>query len=65
MRDELRHFGWEILEYKTTGFWLGNEDESAVSLRQLYAYDSRFRTLLREKELGDFITLVARRLAPV
>lgn len=61
MRRELPARGWEIVDLRTDHLWDASLDPTHATLRQWYAGDARFRTLLAERDLGDFVTVVARR----
>ena len=59
LREELPRLGWRVEELTTRLLWDGNADPTHATLREWWAYDARFRRLLVERELGDFITCVA------
>jgi 2-polyprenyl-3-methyl-5-hydroxy-6-metoxy-1,4-benzoquinol methylase len=62
LRRELPKLGWSIVHLSTDHFWDSSPDPSHSTLRELWSADSRFRRLLVERELGDFVTCVARRI---
>ncbi|HTY76878.1 MAG TPA: class I SAM-dependent methyltransferase [Candidatus Bathyarchaeia archaeon] len=59
LREELPKLGWRVRELTTRFYWDGNADPTHAALRDWWAYDARFRRLLVERELGDFINCVA------
>ncbi len=59
LRSWLCDLGWTIRELRTWHLWDGSSDPTHATLRDWHAADARFRTLLAERELGDFITCVA------
>lgn len=59
LREELPRLGWRVAELTTRMLWDGNADPTRATLREWWASDARFRRLLVERELGDFITCVA------
>ncbi len=59
LRRELPALGWRICHMKTHLSWDSNADPARASLRELWAYDARFRRLLTELDRGDLVTLVA------
>jgi 2-polyprenyl-3-methyl-5-hydroxy-6-metoxy-1,4-benzoquinol methylase len=59
LREELPRLGWKVSELTTRLIWDTNADPTRATLRQWWAADARFRRLLAERELGDFITCVA------
>jgi 2-polyprenyl-3-methyl-5-hydroxy-6-metoxy-1,4-benzoquinol methylase len=61
LRRELPRLGWKIERLETHLVWTGSADPSHATLRDWYAADARFRSLLAEREAGDLVTLVARR----
>jgi SAM-dependent methyltransferase len=62
MRQRLPAAGWRVRDLHTWHFWDGSSDPTHASLRDLFVADARFRRLLRESELGDFLTCVAERV---
>lgn len=61
MRRELPRLGWRIEHLNTHLLWTGSADPCHATLREWYDADARFRDLLAEKDLGDFLLVVARR----
>ena len=59
MRSELDRLGWRILQLTTDTLWASDADPFAATLRDWFSADARFRRLLSDRELGDFITCVA------
>jgi 2-polyprenyl-3-methyl-5-hydroxy-6-metoxy-1,4-benzoquinol methylase len=59
IRQGLPAIGWRISDLRTWHVWDGSEDPTHATLRDWNAADARFRALLAERELGDFITCVA------
>jgi 2-polyprenyl-3-methyl-5-hydroxy-6-metoxy-1,4-benzoquinol methylase len=59
LRDWLADLGWAPRELRTWHLWNSSSDPTHATLRDWHAADARFRTLLAERELGDFITCVA------
>jgi SAM-dependent methyltransferase len=59
LRDELPRLGWRIAQLTTHRVWDGDADPTRATLREWWAADARFRRLLTERDLGDFITCVA------
>jgi len=59
LREELPQLGWKVSELTTRLIWDTDADPTRATLRQWWAADARFRRLLVERELGDFITCVA------
>jgi hypothetical protein len=59
LREELPRLGWKVSELATRLIWDADADPTRATLRQWWAADARFRRLLAERELGDFITCVA------
>jgi 2-polyprenyl-3-methyl-5-hydroxy-6-metoxy-1,4-benzoquinol methylase len=59
LREELPRLGWRISELTTRLLWDADADPTRATLRQWWAADARFRRLLAERDLGDFITCVA------
>jgi hypothetical protein len=59
IRGGLPKLGWQLRDLRTWHVWDGSEDPTHATLRDWHAADARFRTLLAERELGDFITCVA------
>ena len=61
LRAELPALGWTIEQLATEQLWDSNADATHQTLRDWHAHDARFRQLLTERDLGDLVTLVARR----
>jgi hypothetical protein len=59
IRGGLPKLGWQLRDLRTWHVWDGSEDPTHATLRDWHAADARLRTLLAERELGDFITCVA------
>lgn len=59
LRYWLADLGWTTRELHTWHLWDSSSDPTHATLRDWYASDARFRTLLTERDLGDFITCVA------
>jgi 2-polyprenyl-3-methyl-5-hydroxy-6-metoxy-1,4-benzoquinol methylase len=59
LREWLTGLGWSIRELRTWHLWDGSSDPTHATLRDWFAADARFRALLAERDLGDFITCVA------
>lgn len=63
LREELPRLGWTIVSLDTSGVWTMDADPTAATLREWWAHDARFRRFVIERELGDYVTCVARRTA--
>lgn len=61
LRARLPAIGWSIETLRTWHLWDGSADPIHASMRDWFNADARMRQLLEERELGDFITCVARR----
>jgi 2-polyprenyl-3-methyl-5-hydroxy-6-metoxy-1,4-benzoquinol methylase len=59
LREELPRLGWRVSGLTTRLVWDADADPTRATLRQWWAADARFRRLLVERDLGDFITCVA------
>jgi len=59
VRRELAVMGWRIERLETDTPWDGSADPLHATLRDWWNADARFRQLLVEKELGDFLLCVA------
>jgi len=59
LRQELEPLGWSVLRLTTDTLWAVDADPFAATLRDWFTADARFRRLLTDRELGDFITCVA------
>jgi hypothetical protein len=62
MRSQLPDAGWRIRSLHTWHVWDGSGDPTHAALRDWFTADARFRRLLRERDLGDFVTCVAERI---
>ncbi len=61
LRRELRDRGWDILRLTTDTLWAVDTDPFAATMRDWFIADARFRRLLTDRDLGDFVTCVATR----
>lgn len=59
LQRDLPSLGWRILQLTTRDVWDSCIDPSHATLRDWYVHDARFRALLRQRDLGDFVTCVA------
>jgi hypothetical protein len=59
LRTGLPRIGWNVRDLRTWHVWDGSDDPTHATLRDWFAADARFRRLLTERELGDFISCVA------
>jgi hypothetical protein len=59
IRETLPRLGWRIVTLETHAVWDGSADPTRATLREWWASDARFRTLLAEQELGDLVACVA------
>ena len=59
LREGLPRAGWRIQQLETWHVWDGSDDPTHATVRDWLAADARFRRLLIERDLGDFITCVA------
>lgn len=59
LRDRLPRLGWRIRDLWTWHVWDASVDPTRATLREWNAVDARFRRLLIERDLGDFVTCVA------
>ena len=55
----LADLGWTTRELRTWHVWDSSIDPTHAAFRDWHDADARFRTLLAERELGDFICCVA------
>jgi 2-polyprenyl-3-methyl-5-hydroxy-6-metoxy-1,4-benzoquinol methylase len=55
----LNSSGWDVAQMATSRLWTGDADPLAATLRDWWAADARFRRLLVDRDLGDFVTCVA------
>ena len=51
--------GWDVAQMATSRLWTVDADPRAATLRDWWAADARFRRLLVDRDLGDFVTCVA------
>jgi 2-polyprenyl-3-methyl-5-hydroxy-6-metoxy-1,4-benzoquinol methylase len=56
---ELDRAGWSIARIATDHIWSCDADPGSASLRDWWVADARFRRLLVEHHLGDFLTCIA------
>jgi 2-polyprenyl-3-methyl-5-hydroxy-6-metoxy-1,4-benzoquinol methylase len=61
IRELLPQLGWRIVSLRTWHIWDGDADPTKATLREWVDADARFRQLLEERDLGDFINCVAQR----
>lgn len=61
VRARLPELGWRLVHLETTAVWAGGADPTQAVLRDTFAHDARFRRLLAEREVGDFLIFAARR----
>jgi len=61
LRETLPRLGWRIVSLATDQVWDASPDDAHAALRDAWHADARFRRLLAERDLGDFVTCVARR----
>jgi hypothetical protein len=59
LREELARLNWEVVHLSTHSVWDGSADPVHETLRDWWVADARFRRLLTERDLGDFVTCVA------
>ena len=59
LRATLDGLGWRIAELQTWHVWQGSHDPAYATFRDWLEADARFRALLVEHDLGDFIRCVA------
>jgi SAM-dependent methyltransferase len=52
---------WDLLRLTTETFWAVDADPLAATAREWFDADARFRRLLSERDLGDFVLCIARR----
>jgi 2-polyprenyl-3-methyl-5-hydroxy-6-metoxy-1,4-benzoquinol methylase len=52
---------WDLLRLTTETFWAVNADPLVATAREWFDADARFRRLLSERDLGDFVLCIARR----
>ena len=63
LREELPRLGWEIVSLETSGVWTMDADPTAATLREWWVHDARFRRFVSDRDLGDYVTCIARRTA--
>ena len=63
VRDRFPALGWQVQHLQTWHVWDSNADPTHATLREWHDADARFRQLLIERELGDFLACVATRTA--
>jgi hypothetical protein len=61
MRHAFSQPDWELLRLTTETFWAVDAGPLVASAREWFDADGRFRRLLAERDLGDFLLCVARR----
>jgi SAM-dependent methyltransferase len=61
LREAFISPGWELLRLTTETFWAVNADPTVATAREWFDADARFRRLLSERDLGDFVLCLARR----
>jgi SAM-dependent methyltransferase len=59
IRRHLPALGWQIVSIRTWHVWDGDADPTKATLREWCDADARFRRLLEERDLGDFLECVA------
>jgi SAM-dependent methyltransferase len=59
LREALAPPDWEIVRLVTRAFWAVDADPLVATFREWFDADARFRRLLEERELGDFLLCVA------
>lgn len=59
LRRHLPALGWRIVSMRTWHVWDGDADPTKATLREWCDADARFRRLLEERDLGDFLECVA------
>jgi hypothetical protein len=50
---------WELVRLTTDTFWGSDADPVVATMREWFAADARFRRLIAERDLGDFLLCVA------
>jgi SAM-dependent methyltransferase len=61
LRDAFTPPDWDLLRLTTETFWAVNADPLVATAREWFDADARFRRLLSERDLGDFVLCIARR----
>ena len=59
LREAFSSPDWELLRLTTETFWAVNADPLVASAREWFDADARFRLLLSERDLGDFLLCIA------
>lgn len=59
LRTTLDGLGWVVRELRTWHLWDVSNDPTHATLRDWFTADARFRALLTERDLGDFVACVA------
>jgi 2-polyprenyl-3-methyl-5-hydroxy-6-metoxy-1,4-benzoquinol methylase len=59
VRRNLPALGWNVRSLRTWHIWDGDADPTKATLREWCDADARFRRLLEERDLGDFLECVA------
>ena len=62
LRARIPPLGWRVEHLHTWHVWDSNADPTHATFREWHDADARFRQLLAERELGDFLACVARRV---
>jgi SAM-dependent methyltransferase len=58
----LKDLGWEILDYDCSGIWVFGNDPTVLRLQEAFLKIPELSVLLSERDLGDGIEVVARKL---
>lgn len=61
LRAWLDSLGWRIVSWRCYGVWLERWDSVAAGLDEVCGRSEELQALIRERELGDFLCVVARR----
>jgi hypothetical protein len=59
LRDAFAPPHWDLVRLTTGTFWAAGADPLVATLREWFDADARFRRLLAERDLGDFLLCVA------
>lgn len=59
MREAFAAPDWEIVRLTTQMFWATDADPLVATFREWFTVDARFRRLLTERDLGDFLLCAA------
>ncbi len=62
LRGWLKDLGWEIIEWQCYDCWVKGPDPVLLKLAEVLSCHPEMRALVQERELGDLIRVVARRL---